>query len=92
MVTKGDSYDVREASGSKDVRNLGKPVELAGRYFKEGADEVTFLNITVRHFARHLAAEGWSPALAPFLSAGRSRPLRPRGCVRPGRLPRAGAA
>lgn len=28
------------------VRNLGKPVELAGRYFKEGADEVTFLNIT----------------------------------------------
>jgi imidazole glycerol phosphate synthase subunit HisF len=28
------------------VRNLGKPVELAGRYFQEGADEVTFLNIT----------------------------------------------
>jgi imidazole glycerol phosphate synthase subunit HisF len=28
------------------VRNLGKPVELAGRYFKDGADEVTFLNIT----------------------------------------------
>ena len=22
------------------VRNLGKPVELAGRYFQEGADEV----------------------------------------------------
>lgn len=31
---------------SKDVRNLGKPVDLAGRYFEEGADEVTFLNIT----------------------------------------------
>ena len=43
VVTKGDQYDVRE-SGS--VRNLGKPVELAGRYFAEGADEVTFLNIT----------------------------------------------
>lgn len=43
VVTKGDQYDVRE-SGS--VRNLGKPVELAGRYFEEGADEVTFLNIT----------------------------------------------
>lgn len=28
------------------VRNLGKPVELASRYFREGADEVTFLNIT----------------------------------------------
>ena len=43
VVTKGDQYDVRE-KGS--VRNLGKPVELAGRYFEEGADEVTFLNIT----------------------------------------------
>ncbi|KAL4524632.1 hypothetical protein Ndes2526A_g06748 [Nannochloris sp. 'desiccata'] len=50
VVTKGDQYDVREAgdgSGSAgEVRNLGKPVELAGRYFLEGADEVTFLNIT----------------------------------------------
>lgn len=46
VVTKGDQYDVREASGAKDVRNLGLPVELAERYFVEGADEVTFLNIT----------------------------------------------
>ncbi len=43
VVTKGDQYDVRE--GGK-VRNLGKPVELARRYFQEGADEITFLNIT----------------------------------------------
>jgi glutamine amidotransferase/cyclase len=43
VVTKGDQYDVRE---SGNVRNLGKPVELAGRYYEEGADEVTFLNIT----------------------------------------------
>ncbi len=43
VVTKGDQYDVR-ADGN--VRNLGKPVELAGRYYAEGADEVTFLNIT----------------------------------------------
>ena len=43
VVTKGDQYDVREEG---DVRNLGKPVELAGRYFEEGADEITFLNIT----------------------------------------------
>ncbi|MFZ5572014.1 MAG: HisA/HisF-related TIM barrel protein, partial [Thermodesulfobacteriota bacterium] len=28
------------------VRNLGKPVELAHRYYTEGADEITFLNIT----------------------------------------------
>ena len=29
-----------------DVRNLGKPVELAGQYYRDGADEITFLNIT----------------------------------------------
>jgi imidazole glycerol phosphate synthase glutamine amidotransferase subunit len=43
VVTKGDQYDVREKG---DVRNLGKPVELARRYYMEGADEITFLNIT----------------------------------------------
>ena len=43
VVTKGDQYDVREEG---TVRNLGMPVELAGRYFEEGADEITFLNIT----------------------------------------------
>ena len=46
VVTKGDQYDVRETSGGRDVRNLGAPVQLASRYFAEGADEVTFLNIT----------------------------------------------
>lgn len=46
VVTKGDQYDVRESSGSKNVRNLGLPVDLADRYSKEGADEITFLNIT----------------------------------------------
>ena len=54
VVTKGDQYDVREkettttatdGSGRK-VRNLGKPVSLASRYYKEGADEIAFLNIT----------------------------------------------
>ena len=43
VVTKGDQYDVREKG---QVRNLGKPVELAGRYYRQGADEITFLNIT----------------------------------------------
>lgn len=47
VVTKGDQYDVREGSAAGgDVRNLGKPVELAKRYYDDGADEVTFLNIT----------------------------------------------
>jgi len=43
VVTKGDQYDVREKG---IVRNLGMPVELARRYYEEGADEITFLNIT----------------------------------------------
>ncbi|PVU91632.1 hypothetical protein BB561_004294 [Smittium simulii] len=46
VVTKGDQYDVREASDGNKVRNLGNPVELAKRYFVEGADEIAFLNIT----------------------------------------------
>jgi len=31
VVTKGDQYDVREREGERDVRNLGKPVDLAAR-------------------------------------------------------------
>ncbi|KAL2757931.1 hypothetical protein ACRALDRAFT_2099993 [Sodiomyces alcalophilus JCM 7366] len=46
VVTKGDQYDVREKSEGGNVRNLGKPVELARRYYEQGADEVAFLNIT----------------------------------------------
>eukprot|EP01061_Rhynchopus_euleeides_P019439 TRINITY_DN31921_c0_g1_i1.p1 TRINITY_DN31921_c0_g1~~TRINITY_DN31921_c0_g1_i1.p1 ORF type:complete len:388 (+),score=157.87 TRINITY_DN31921_c0_g1_i1:56-1219(+) len=47
VVTKGDQYDVRDSkTDDNEVRNLGKPVELAERYYNEGADEITFLNIT----------------------------------------------
>ncbi len=60
VVTKGDQYDVREKAGAAStngtsttavntagaVRNLGKPVDLARRYYASGADEITFLNIT----------------------------------------------
>jgi glutamine amidotransferase/cyclase len=50
VVTKGESYDVREKQQTEElggqVRNLGKPVDLALRYYKEGADEIVFLNIT----------------------------------------------
>eukprot|EP00666_Eupelagonemidae_sp_cell4sb_P007678 gene7678-21066_t len=41
VVTKGDQYDVREKSDARAVRNLGRP-----RYYQDGADEITFLNIT----------------------------------------------
>ncbi len=43
VVTKGDQYDVREKG---KVRDLGDPVDLARRYYEEGADEIAFLNIT----------------------------------------------
>ncbi|KAL2130949.1 hypothetical protein VTI74DRAFT_5732 [Chaetomium olivicolor] len=46
VVTKGDQYDVREKSADRHVRNLGKPVEMAKKYYEQGADEITFLNIT----------------------------------------------
>jgi imidazole glycerol-phosphate synthase len=52
VVTKGDQYDVREnhkegvVDGRGGVRNLGKPVALASRYYQEGGDEIAFLNIT----------------------------------------------
>ncbi|KAG8074318.1 hypothetical protein GUJ93_ZPchr0006g44575 [Zizania palustris] len=46
VVTKGDQYDVRDHSSSKEVRNLGKPVDLASQYYIDGSDEVSFLNIT----------------------------------------------
>jgi glutamine amidotransferase/cyclase len=40
IVTKGDQYDVREKPATDgdrgSVRNLGKPVELAERYYREG--------------------------------------------------------
>ncbi|KXN83859.1 Imidazole glycerol phosphate synthase hisHF [Leucoagaricus sp. SymC.cos] len=61
VVTKGDQYDVREKSSSIPsspgtpslkaktagaVRNLGKPVALASKYYAAGADELCLLNIT----------------------------------------------
>ncbi|KAF9237308.1 hypothetical protein BU15DRAFT_88757 [Melanogaster broomeanus] len=60
FVTKGDQYDVREkvvpsnlpSDGSTavktagEVRNLGKPVALAEKYYTSGADELCLLNIT----------------------------------------------
>ncbi|PKA63117.1 Imidazole glycerol phosphate synthase hisHF, chloroplastic [Apostasia shenzhenica] len=46
VVTKGDQYDVRERTDGHEVINLGKPVDLAAQYYSDGADEVSFLNIT----------------------------------------------
>lgn len=49
VVTKGDQYDVREKTktvAGGQVRNLGKPVDMARKYYEQGSDEITFLNIT----------------------------------------------
>ena len=49
VVTKGDQYDVRErgsAANGGQVRSLGKPVDMARKYYEQGSDEITFLNIT----------------------------------------------
>ncbi|KAF8846319.1 hypothetical protein BDN67DRAFT_940054 [Paxillus ammoniavirescens] len=60
VVTKGDQYDVREKADPSNltstdtatlktagaVRNLGKPVALADKYYASGADELCLLNIT----------------------------------------------
>jgi len=44
--SNGTQTPASGSGSSGDVRNLGKPVDLAARYYTEGADEVTFLNIT----------------------------------------------
>lgn len=55
VVTKGDQYDVREKAASSSptavrsagaVRNLGKPIAIAEKYYNSGADELCLLNIT----------------------------------------------
>ena len=35
-----------------DIRDAGDPVEIAGRYNEQGADEITFLDITASHEGR----------------------------------------
>ncbi len=35
-----------------DIRDAGDPVEIAQRYNEQGADEITFLDITATHEGR----------------------------------------
>ena len=35
-----------------DIRDAGDPIEVAKRYNQEGADEITFLDITASHEGR----------------------------------------
>ena len=52
-----------------DIRDAGDPVEVARRYDQEGADEITFLDITassdnrdtIVHVVEHVAEEVFIP-------------------------------
>ncbi len=54
--------DVREGRVVKgvkfvNIRDAGDPVELAEKYYTEGADEITFLDITASHEKRDIMVE-----------------------------------
>ncbi len=54
--------DVREGRVVKgvkfvNIRDAGDPVELAERYYNEGADEITFLDITASHEKRDIMVD-----------------------------------
>ena len=46
MATSSVAGGSGTSSNTGAVRNLGKPRDLAKRYYEEGADEIVFLNIT----------------------------------------------
>eukprot|EP00920_Eleutheroschizon_duboscqi_P036485 GHVT01087894.1.p1 GENE.GHVT01087894.1~~GHVT01087894.1.p1 ORF type:complete len:563 (+),score=33.59 GHVT01087894.1:1564-3252(+) len=46
VVTKGNQYKVRNQNQGGAVRDFGNPVDVAIRYYEQGADEITFLCIT----------------------------------------------
>ena len=54
-----DVRDGRVVKGVKfiDIKDAGDPVEVAKRYDNEGADEVTFLDITASHEGRNTTIE-----------------------------------
>ncbi|KAJ6519756.1 hypothetical protein C8R45DRAFT_886549 [Mycena sanguinolenta] len=97
VVTKGDQYDVREkvpdvsATTGGAVRNLGKPVALAARYYDAGADELCLLNITsFRHSPLHdqpmlaVVRAAAERLFVPFtIGGGIKDSVDPDGTVRP---------
>ena len=72
-----------------NLRDAGDPVELAGRYNEQGADELVFLDITASSDAREILADVVArTAQACVHSAYRGRrnplasPTRARSCSR----------
>jgi cyclase len=62
-----------------DIRDAGDPVEIARRYDKEGADEITFLDITATHDNRntmvHVVEKVASEVFIPLTVGGGIRTL-----------------
>ncbi len=62
-----------------DIRDAGDPVEIASRYDKEGADELTFLDITATHDDRdtivHVVEQVASEVFIPLTVGGGIRTL-----------------
>jgi len=62
-----------------DIRDAGDPVEIARRYDREGADEITFLDITATHDDRdtivHVVEQVASEVFIPLTVGGGIRTL-----------------
>ena len=62
-----------------DIRDAGDPVEVARRYDREGADEITFLDITATHHERgtmvHVVEQVASEVFIPLTVGGGIRTL-----------------
>ena len=62
-----------------DIRDAGDPVEVARRYDREGADEITFLDITATHYNRdtivHVVEQVASEVFIPLTVGGGIRTL-----------------
>lgn len=68
-----------------DIRDAGDPVEVARRYDREGADEITFLDITATHDNRdtivHVVEQVASEVFIPLTVGGGIRNLEDIRCM-----------
>ncbi len=68
-----------------DIRDAGDPVEVARRYDREGADEITFLDITATHDNRdtivHVVEQVASEVFIPLTVGGGIRKLEDIRCM-----------
>ena len=68
-----------------DIRDAGDPVEVARRYDREGADEITFLDITATHDDRdtmvHVVEQVASEVFIPLTVGGGIRTLEDIQCM-----------